>query len=236
MYDEIEFEIQDETSLEFDIEKEAYLVEPKTEKLEVIPSKKQQEFKPVQGTYYNDVVVEKIPDEYVIPKLNKKTITENGTYRASEDELDGYNEVEVHMQSSDLLNETEAGYYINNYHPATGLLSILKEIPAIKWTGAYSYQSSRYYNLAYFFLGALNLKQVDLSNFENTEQVSDTTYMFYNCRNLEEITGVENINFSNVTYLSYMFFACTKLKRIDYLLKKIKKLLLLIAYFISVLH
>lgn len=223
MYDEIEFEIQDETSLEFDLEKEAYLVEPKTEKLEVIPSQEQQEFKPVQGTYYNDVVVEKIPDGYVIPKLDKKTITENGTYKASDDELDGYNEVEVHIQSSDLLNETSAGYYIENYHPATGLLSILKEIPAIKWTGAYSYQSSYYYSLAYFFLGALNLKQIDLSNFENTDKVDNTTYMFYNCRNLEEIKGVENINFSNVSYLSYMFSACIKLKRIDHLLKKIKK-------------
>lgn len=54
------------------------------------------------------VIVNPIPDEYVIPKLETKSISVNGTYNASDDNLDGYSSVEVSVEGKD--EELEASY------------------------------------------------------------------------------------------------------------------------------
>lgn len=90
---------------------------------EAIPTKGKQEIVPDKNyDGLSKVIVDKIPDEYIIPtgnieitkngiynvreketanvnipvlKLGTKNITENGVYKASDDELDGYSEVNV---------------------------------------------------------------------------------------------------------------------------------------------
>ena len=90
---------------------------------ETIPTKEKQEIVPDKNyDGLSKVIVDKIPDEYIIPtgnieitkngiynvreketanvnipvlKLGTKNITENGVYKASDDELDGYSEVTV---------------------------------------------------------------------------------------------------------------------------------------------
>ena len=94
---------------------------------EVIPAKEKQEIVPDKNyDGLSKVIVDKIPDEYIIPtgnieitengvynvreketanvnipvlKLGTKNITENGVYKASDDELDGYSEVTVGIKS-----------------------------------------------------------------------------------------------------------------------------------------
>ena len=94
---------------------------------EVIPTKEKQEIVPDKNyDGLSKVIVDKIPDEYIIPtgnieitkngiynvreketanvnipvlKLGTKNITENGVYKASDDELDGYSEVTVGIKS-----------------------------------------------------------------------------------------------------------------------------------------
>ena len=58
---------------------------------EVTPTKEIQEVVPdIQYDGLSKVTVNPIPDEYIIPKLGSKQITENGIYKASDDNLDGY--------------------------------------------------------------------------------------------------------------------------------------------------
>ena len=97
---------------------------------EVIPTKEQQEIVPDKNyDGLSKVIVDKIPDEYIIPtgnieiiengvynvreketatvnipepKLGTKNITSNGVYKASDDELDGYSEVTVETSGVDI--------------------------------------------------------------------------------------------------------------------------------------
>lgn len=119
-----------------------------------------------------------------------------------------------------LLLEAEPTHYLNNAYHNTGLLSILKEIPAIKWNGVYENGATQY-SLSNYFLGATNLKKIDLSNFENMDKVNSMSYMFYSCDNLEEIIGIDNFSFDNLTYVSYMFDGCRSLKNVNNFIKKI---------------
>ena len=67
---------------------------------EVTPTKEIQEVVPdIQYDGLSKVTINQIPDEYIIPKLGSKQITENGTYKASDDNLDGYSSVDVNVGS-----------------------------------------------------------------------------------------------------------------------------------------
>ena len=227
MYDEIEFEIQDETSLEFDLEKEAYLVEPKTEKLEVIPSKEQQEFKPVSGTYYNDVVVEKIPDEYVIPKLSKKTITKNGTYKASDDDLDGYDEIKVETSGVDINDYFDSTIKSGNSNQG-GWINTIKKLKTpltiddtscaymfyfFSGTDIPQLDTNNVVDMNNMFRNCRVLTELDLSNF-NTSKVTNMSYMFYVCNKLTSL-NLSSFDTSKVTNMSYMFYVCDKLTSLN---------------------
>lgn len=80
MCEEIEFEIQEEDiPLTMNLEDDVYLVEPKTENLEVTPTKETQYFESETGIYYDNVTVNPIPDNYIEP-TGTENITANGTY------------------------------------------------------------------------------------------------------------------------------------------------------------
>lgn len=109
------------------INKTIEYISPNNQEKSIIPTKEIQEVTPDEK--YNGlskVIVDKIPDEYIIPageinitengevnvadketaivnipekELGTKTIIKNGTYKASDDNLDGYSEVEVSTSS-----------------------------------------------------------------------------------------------------------------------------------------
>ena len=171
------------------------------------------------------VTVNPIPDEYIIPSgeieftqngtydvtdkasakvnikekvLGTKTITSNGTYNASDDNLDGYSQVEVATSGVD-INE-----YFDLTKKTSGRANIyIKQFPTIDTSG--------YKDMSYMFDGCTNLTtipQLDTSN------VTNISYMFYVCSNL---TTIPQLDTSKVTDISSMFSGCTKLTTIPQL-------------------
>lgn len=194
------------------------------------------------------VILDKIPSQYIVPKgeikiikngvydvtemasanvdvpekkLGTKRITENGFYNASDDNLDGYSQVEV---------ET-SGVNINDYFKDTingGQLTIggnnwsgtIKKLPTfifkgtdmtgmfmnfqgieIDLTGFDTSNVTRMYNT---FYGCINVKSLNLSNF-NTSKVTTMYAMFQNCKNLIGKLDLSNFDTSKVTDMANMF-------------------------------
>ena len=169
---------------------------------EATPTKEKQEIKADQQyDGLSKVVVNAIPDEYIIPEgtrninqngdydvrekatvvvnvpekvLGSKTITENGVYNPINDGLDGYNYVNVATSGVDIND-----YYYTKDTYYGGIRKYIKEIPML-----------------------------------NTETL-DTMYEFFaGCTNL---TNIPNINTSKVTNMRMMFSGCTKIKTIPML-------------------
>ena len=169
---------------------------------EATPTKEKQEI--VAEKQYDGlskVVVNAIPDEYIIPEgtrninqngdfdvrekatvvvnvpekvLGSKTITENGVYNPINDGLDGYNYVNVATSGVDIND-----YYYTKDTYYGGIRKYIKEIPML-----------------------------------NTETL-DTMYEFFaGCTNL---TNIPNINTSKVTNMRMIFSGCTKIKTIPIL-------------------
>lgn len=191
---------------------------------EVIPTKEKQEV--IADSSYDGlskVIVDKIPNEYIIPEgqiditkngtydvtdkssanvnvpekvLGTKTITTNGTYKASDDNLDGYSEVEVQT----------SGVNINDYYDLTkknneAFVAYIKRTPQI--------DTSDYTSFANMFNGYKNL--VSLPNL-NTNKAISLRYAFYSCINLQ--TNI-NINTSLVGDFTRTFYNCKKIEEIN---------------------
>ena len=166
---------------------------------EATPTKETQEIKADQQyDGLSKVVVNAIPDEYIIPEgtrninqngdfdvrekatvvvnvpekvLGSKTITENGVYNPINDGLDGYNYVNV-ATSGVNIND----YYYTNDNYSGDIRSYIKDVPTL-----------------------------------NTENLTTMYGFFGACKNL---TNIPNINTSRVTNMSVMFNGCNKLKTI----------------------
>ena len=93
---------------EISLEVEKALILPQLEDLEVIPTKEQQTFQAENSYGYDKVIVEPIPEEYIIPKLQDKNITinENGTHNIrADEEYNGLNQVNVTVNAIENLTE-----------------------------------------------------------------------------------------------------------------------------------
>ena len=234
---------------------------------EVIPTKNIQNIVadyPFDGL--SKVTVNPIPDEYIIPsgeieitangiynvtdkatanvnipekQLGTKTITANGTYKASDDNLDGYSQVTVETGKYapryirfQNYNGTELDYELNNldtknltstanmFSNCTNLLSV----PL--------FDTSNVENMSYMFNGCRSLVSVplfDTSNVHNmvemfgycprlaslplfdTSNVTDMTRAFGQCDSLTEIPLFDT---RNVTNMYNLFYGCRNITEI----------------------
>ena len=198
---------------------------------EVTPTKEKQEI--VADSQYDGlskVTVDKIPDEYIIPtgnieiiengvynvreketanvnipilKLGTKNITSNGTYKASDDNLDGYSEVTV---------ET-SGVNINDYfvekmnYKMCEIRKMIKQVPSINTSACNSFQS--------IFSNCSNLETIPELDASNVTSVYNA---FVNSSNVVNFGGFKNLGQAystgeNANYSSYKLdlSACTKL-------------------------
>lgn len=188
---------------------------------EVTPTKEKQQIKadqPYDGL--SKVVVNAIPDEYIIPEgtrninqngdydvrekatvvvnipkkvLGSKTITENGVYNPINDGLDGYNYVNV----------ATSGVDINDYYDLTkrnsgGISSYyIKRIPII--------DTSDYKELRYFFSSMRSLEEIPQLNTVNITS-------FYNfAQDCRKLISVPQLDFSNAVNLENIFYGCSSL-------------------------
>ena len=219
---------------------------------EVTPTKEIQEIKADQQyDGLSKVVVNAIPSEYIIPsgdititasgtydvkdkenaivnipekQLGTKTITENGTYKATDDNLDGYSEVEVAttgVNIDDYFKSSASGVG-SNYYP--GIMNFIKKVKSpltivgtsMKYFFSYcnleelpQINTSNVTDMNSMFLGS-QAKSLDLSSFD-TSNVTNMKYMFDSCENLKEIPYFDMSNTQKVTNI---FQSCIQLKTI----------------------
>ena len=195
------------------------------------------------------VTVNPIPNEYIIPsgeieftqngtydvtdkasakvnvpekQLGTKTITSNGTYNASDDNLDGYSEVEVATSGVD-INEyfsdtitkgsSSVGGWVNTILKMRSPLTIegtnasymfykypLDELPQIN--------TSNVTSMGDMFYGCTNLTTIPQLD---TSKVTSMIRMFAYCF---KITTIPELDTSNVTNMSQMFNGCSNLTTI----------------------
>lgn len=196
---------------------------------EVIPTKETQEIVASAGyTALSKVIVDKIPDEYIIPsgdieinqngdydvtdkknaivnipeqKLGTKLITENGIYKAVDDDLDGYSEVEVSTSGVDIND-----YYnlnVNSLNFTDVRLFIIKAPPFNIETNVRN-MSSLFYK--YYLLKTIS--------YMDTSNITNMASMFYGCNRLENIPQLDT---GNVTDMASMFGICSALETVPQL-------------------
>ena len=227
MCEEIEFEIQEEDiPLTMNLEDDVYLVEPKTESLEVTPTKETQYFESETGIYYDNVTVNPIPDEYIIPNLGTKTITSNGTYNATDDNLDGYSQVEVTTSGVDINEYFETTY--SGTSPSSWVKNnLVKKVPDLiiddsvtsleNFCSGFSHApkiicNSNVTNMGYMY-SSCSAKTIDLSGL-NTSNVNYIAGMFQYASFVESL-DVSSFNTSKVKSLINIFYNCNKLTSLD---------------------
>ena len=164
----------------------------------IVPTKEIQEI--VADENYDaleKVVVEPIPNDYVIPN-GKLEITENGEYNVSNYEL-----VKVETSGAD-LNEYFTETIKNSSSSSYGaFVDTIKKLPKYKNTGT----SCR--NMFYVYKGT----EIDLSNFD-TSLVTDMSSMFDNCSNLTSL-DLSKLDTGNVTTMNEMFNGCRAFTSLD---------------------
>lgn len=196
-----------------DVENAIYVIEPKTTEVEITPTKEEQVVIPTDDMLYDKVTVKPIPDDYIIPtgeieltenknydvtsksiakvhvkpNVGTKNITENGIYNASDDNLDGYSQVNVQTGGLDeYLSDTITAGTSND----AGWSKTIKKLRSpltIEGTST-KYMFSNY----------------SLSEFPeiDTSEVTDMSYMYYQC---DKGQTISNLNTSKVTNADHMF-------------------------------
>ena len=199
---------------------------------EVIPTKEVQEIV-ADKTYdgLSKVTMQPIPNEYIVPSgeieftqngtydvtdkasakvnikekvLGTKTITSNGTYKAIDDNLDGYSEVELATSGVDIneyfnLTKRTRGNYTNyikklplidtsDYTSFTqfcyGVMG-LEEFPEIDTSNGKSF---------YRFIGDCpKIKRIPRFNFGKANSIDSMLYHGYSTINLDYMGGFENL-------------------------------------------
>ena len=204
---------------------------PELENLTVTPSEEQQKFIHEDRYGYDKVVVNPIPDKYIIPsgalditengnynvkekefaKVNvptktfgTKTITTNGTYLATDDGIDGYSKVEVATSGVDINDYFKSETIEINPTSVGCWYKFVKKIPKLNLNITNNCASMFYYCKA---------EEIDVSEF-NTKNVTNMYQMFYNCSSLTSL-DVSSFDTSKVKSMSNMFNGCSKLTSLD---------------------
>lgn len=196
-------------------------IPPVTQEKSVEPTKEVQVIKPDAGyTGLSKVTIEAISDEYIIPsgslritengifdvtneakaevdvpipKLGTKTITENGTYNASDDNLGGYSQVEVETSGVNINDYFSTS--INSTYYNSGVLDAIKKIPKFTFSGTSTNK---------MFAGCTRVAEIDLVLFD-TSKTTNFSSMFASCRLCPKILNTNGLDTSKVTTFSYMF-------------------------------
>ncbi len=163
-------------------------------------------------------------------QLGTKTITSNGTYNATDDNLDGYSQVSVETSGVD-INDYFKAETIDTSDISVGCWrKFIKKIPKLNLNitntcskmfyycnaqeiDLSSFNTSNVTNMSYMFYSCSSLTNLDLSSF-NTSNVTNMISMFYNCKSLTSL-DLSSFNTSNVTYMNSMFSHCSSLTSLD---------------------
>ena len=212
-----------------ELSKTIEVLKPITQEKEVIPTKETQIIEPDKDfTGLSKVTVQSIPNEYIVPSgeieftqngtydvtdkasakvnikekvLGTKTITSNGTYKAIDDNLDGYSEVEVATSGVDIWD-----YFIQQGSGVFELRRYIQKIPNFNLSGVINMyngfkdctnlkeilemDTSNIQDFGYSFNGCVSLVSISKLNFQKASNISSMTLY---CSNLTTIGGFENL-------------------------------------------
>ena len=188
---------------------------------EITPTKETQIVEPDRNyDGLKKVTVNKIPDEYIIPsgeiditqngtynivdkatanvnipekQLGTKTITKNGIYKATDDNLDGYSEVDVETSGVDINDYFKGTIEKGGYYESGWLKSLLKFRSPLQVVG--NDASFMFYNFP-----LEEIRQID------TKNVTTVYMMFSYCK----FKIAPLIDTSNVTRLQRLFDNCAE--------------------------
>lgn len=128
--------------------------------------------------------------------LGTKTITANGTYKATDDNLDGYSEVNVETSGVDISEYWETTITKSKNR----IYNNIKRIPEI--------DTSNLTSTSYLFANCLSLIEVPLIDTSNSTNFSN---MFQSCESLIEMLPIDT---SKATNMNRMFYGCYQLKKL----------------------
>lgn len=173
----------------------------------ITPTKSEQKIKAdADYTGLNEVTVEPIPNEYIIPS-GTLDVTENGTYDVTEKA-----EVVVNVESSGGGVENHLDKLLDG-----SITAIDSDVSKIIAYACYGITTLKTVNLpnattsgGYSFRGCSGLTSVNAPNLATIG-----SYMFYGCSSLTEV------NFPKATSVSSTsFYQCTKLEKADFAVAK----------------
>ena len=200
------------------------LHKPNQEK-EVTPTKQEQTIFADTGYELGKVIVKPIPSEYIVPigsvdivqngtyniadkatanvnipekQLGTKTITKNGIYKAVDDNLDGYSEVDVETSGVDIND-----YFIFKTAINKKITSNIKKIPLI--------DTSAYTEMSMTFQDCSNLTEIPLLD------TSKVTIMYHTFDGCSSLTTIPLLDTSSCTNMNHMFVSCSNLIEIPLL-------------------
>lgn len=194
-------------------------IDPITQEKEITPTRTVQEITPDIG--YTGL--SKVTVKGYTSNVATKTITKNGTYKASDDDLDGYSEVKVETSGVDIND-----YYVTDGSVSGGTISqYIKKIPLIDTSNVTTMSNmfrdctklisippidtSKVVYMSSMFFGCYSLTTIPSID---TSSVTSMTQMFYNCTSL---TTIPQLDTSNVTAMDSMFGWCAALTTIPQL-------------------
>lgn len=169
-------------------------VDPITQEKEVTPTREVQEIIPDTG--YTGL--SKVTVKGYKPNVANKTITSNGTYKASDDNLDGYSQVAVETNGVDIND-----YFLTKPQTFSGIAKYITKIPEL--------DTSKVTNMLDMFNGCKSLSSIP--NLD-TSKVTNMRTMFKGCSKLITIPQLDT---SNVTDMVSMFESCINLTSIPFL-------------------
>lgn len=237
--DEIEIIIEKEGNeeLEINLEHEDVIIKYNFDLQEktLTPTKESQIIIPDKN--YDGIsrlVVNPIPDEYVIPKLGIKNIVLNGTYDANDDQLDGYTEISVDttgeiFNTNPIKSEYEYEWVSKNYLKKYPEIIIPDDITSLQ---NFCYQcnfkiipkiicNNNVKDFLGLYYGCRNATTIDVSGL-NTENMIGMNYFVYNCQNLINL-DLSNIDAgkisgtANQSTQNNAFSGCTKLENLKFM-------------------
>ena len=176
---------------------------------EVTPTKENQEIVPDKNyDGLSRVIVDKIPDEYIIPTGNIEII-ENGIYNVREKETANVNIPEKQLgiktiTSNGTYKATDDNYFLKS-NTTADIRTWITKIPEL--------DTSNITNMASMFASCKNLKELDLSNFD-TSKVTSMTSMFASCSSLTNL-DLSSFDTSKVTGMNQMFMSAEKLETLS---------------------
>ena len=167
---------------------------------EVTPTKEKQEIVPDKN--YDGL--SKVTVKGYVPKVENKTITQNGVYSAEEEGLDGYDIVKVETSGVDINDYFDKNIGRGTSNSNFNTSGVAKTL--LKWRTPLTVND----NIGDYMFSNFPF---DMPDLEQSSKLTSANYMFYNYRG----TVIKEIDTSNITSFNSFLYSCYDIKELPLL-------------------